>query len=989
MVASAGDTWRYRIGSVDYSPTDDEDEVLEQIRNIGLYIRDPMPWLHELAHLIKAPLTEYGVGLSIGDVMLWPSVTHFVWKNKVFVYPERRNLLGRLGFWDVVSLEPREDSELELRGGSMRQIETVWTEEEARRAAERFTGRIPGTDFRICAGFREVVYTLEVSHDLYMVLQEKHVASYKVVGFRRNDYNNALKQWAIKRYDIRFHGTALTEAVAAFQHVVAHSGWADDDKAIERWYAFLFKPFSWFACCGVWSWCCCCTGRPRAERHVVNPRNRVKVECKGRPLYAPVYHEVEEEAPLEEWDEGGALVFRTLPRRYPAPEEPPELLIPQCDREVGQQLPWEWDESEEGLEWRVSPEYFLDVGRGDLPLWLLDGQPSKPGVHFVRAAHFAVGADVSGRVNLLRDPSAVSTRPGFALKVKWREVPPYPEDYDTVARIWYYQSFGVPGYWPANTDRMALITAGLRCGQEPPCANGFLWDGISVPVEEFLTAVDLPHVDFCGAVRTELGWSAHEVSDQDIVAQMSLRGEEDAAVYADLWASMKPSSKRRMETLFESLMMGLSTLDDPKVEDTTKFFVKGDELLFKAKPRLILFVPSVWWLYLVIWLDRVLGKIKSRRGWRVWHGGVTFYWASGMTQYMLSKKFSEAMASGEEFAFVCGDDNIDREHTADASMYDTTQRGLFLRRQMEGLQKAGLPAQVTNEMVKRHKQDYTAKGKFGSFSVKVKNGVQLPTGAVWTLFLNSLGIIQYRGGVSLARSLVEKAGGVVSRERWGEFKGVVAGAMGLKMKISSNPEGCHGAEFLKGVFVALSSPGARRYWWTPVPSRLNKWAKMLSRTGQAPADFAGRVKGVAISNRDALLMPLLRIWVDGWVGTRGDWIEPEWEYRNIHYGGSSLEELRECAEIQGSVQWQEACRQVVAVRYGLSRDQQRYMENELGEKVNAPGHFGGSGWARLAQVDYLGMEPPPCFDHLEVLEVGGLYPSSWRAEGSGSNCVEF
>lgn len=993
-----------------------EEDVIALIRKIGFRSDETLPWLEDLAQEFNAPLTVDGIGISKGRVQLWPAVSEWTYDDCVYVYPEQRLVLGRCGIWQLVWLGEQEEfvGVREVVRNALELVPTLWTLDEALMAARRF-GRFPTFPQGLGLQFEtvQVQYALEVPMDLWRKGMKDRIPGRKIVDNVWSDLAFNLSGNMQKGKDLRRIGAVIDETVEAVSQASAQANWAREEKSVRQWYSWLrfsgehpyprgfanlgfvllfllgflnewisvglymylsyfyaidpgfvaipmwwtswvfFFYYPWWVVANIgfwlaWVWWTLWYSHRRIEYVVINARRRVSLRI------------------LDDWkfqEETVALQVETNPQEMAGepdldPPIPPHVPEAPVVEETLACPAWHFDSNDEGMEMIVPPDYYVSLSRGVVPE-TRTMETRLLGVHYQRSASFVVAKLRDGQPGIARTWNQIPVRPGFSLNLG-PNCPELGPDYFGAGRVTYYQSFGLPGYWPSKTVHMLANTGAVRVGPQPPEPQprqvgpaGEEWDFSRL---RLLQTVTLPKVDFSMAIGRNVG-------DQDLVKELlnpDLPGTHEKLLA--LTKSMKPASMKRARDLIEKLLGGDLDLRELTEEGRIKVFCKGDELLFKPKGRLICFVPTVWWILTVIWLTEVLQVIKKNWNWKVKHCGVDCYWASGMTQHKLSTAFTSAMfdeaETDQKFVFVCGDDNIDSEDTSDASMYDSTQSGEFAGCQFASMNAAGLPVWVTTKMQKQHEQCYVAKMRENGILYKVninvtkgkKKATSLPSGAAWTLFINSLGIIIYSGAVEIARREFYPKG-YPNEETRIAFKQAVASALGLSMKVSPNPVHCDGAEFLKGQFILCKDS----FWWSPLPSRLTKWSKALGTKVLTDEEMRQRLRGVALSNRDALLPPMLRVWVDAWVGTGGKTVAPDWEYKTVHYGADDEEALKELAAVQGQPEWALACERVICERYKLSVEDYDTMLEELKKWATEAGAFQGPHWARLALTDYVGL----------------------------------
>lgn len=278
--------------------------------------------------------------------------------------------------------------------------------------------------------------------------------------------------------------------------------------------------------------------------------------------------------------------------------------------------------------------------------------------------------------------------------------------------------------------------------------------------------------------------------------------------------------------------------------------------------------------------------------------------------------------------------------------------------------KAGLPRQLGKYLRCYHSTERAAKIKnklldrniLVNMDPKMKE--MLVSGAAWTLFFNSCGIIQTLGVFNRhLTQLMQKYGELTPAEKYALFVAVSEG-LGLTMSGSLNPPGNCGTEFLKGMFVPATVDMKRctgldlDFIWTPLPSRIFKSSKKivarLELNQTTKEEMFQRMKGVALSNSTQLLPPIWQEWVDVWSVYKSKEIKPDWEYHTTSRGQpSGLLQLR------GEKEWYLACFEAIENRYELGQED----VIEMARMVKNIGHrcafVTDSRWYHLVRRDYM------------------------------------
>jgi len=439
--------------------------------------------------------------------------------------------------------------------------------------------------------------------------------------------------------------------------------------------------------------------------------------------------------------------------------------------------------------------------------------------------------------------------------------------------------------------------------------------------------------------------------------------------------NMKPESRRRILELVRRIVSDGSWEWANDKRNKTKWFLKGDELLFKGKPRIITFVPSIVWLRFFVLIDKIIfalkygGHVEYTPDWKssdsvkLEFPGLSFehlgeildvYWASGATQTALGRYMSRAMdhhsSTGRDFCFVCGDDNTGPEGAWDASMYDSTQGSDFydLQTLFIGLLiKPGTKGERDNrsewkELAVGLKQWHRGprETKFKKYDQK---NMSLPTGGPHTLFFNTIGIILLK--LRSWHLRFERSGLSPVDSTW-----AAAEQLGLKLTftphLNINQIPGNGGEFLKGVFSYVQN----QWRWTPLDG-LCKTGKKIIRDLENPknvpsgANMEAHIKGIASGWKSySTLLPLrmahLSVWYDDKVKT----VNPDWQ--NI-LQDSTLD--REFMSSPGWLTWTEEFYQR---RYDISGPNLRLMIGQIIKNKRQFAHFQGDLWDSLIRVDY-------------------------------------
>lgn len=377
-----------------------------------------------------------------------------------------------------------------------------------------------------------------------------------------------------------------------------------------------------------------------------------------------------------------------------------------------------------------------------------------------------------------------------------------------------------------------------------------------------------------------------------------------------------------------------------------KIFVKSDDKVGKLKPRLIQFVPSVAYLKVMRRLKIIVDKIKKIGSWFDPYSRNLYVWASGMSQTRLSDIAGKWAHKQPNIVFICGDDNTDFFGDADASSYDSTQRGVFANHQWRLMSELGF----TDDEVEYMRSWHTGKRKATGFTYEQVEEC-LPSGAPWTLFLNSAGLYIYHQQVASVQNLVKckKLGKEINRET---VINTAAELFGLKMTFAPAPElngvRFNGSEFLKGVFIKAPV----RMYWVPLPSRLFKWTgKIISGNvdrKKVEKDIEEHYRAVAKGQLPFVLDPLAQIWVDAWSQDSGKIGKLEYEWKNVD------QQSRMSLTPEDSKTWIDTWAPLMEQRYGIDRPTYDLMLATLKTNALKRGSFMGQAWSRIWNRDYLG-----------------------------------
>jgi hypothetical protein len=387
-------------------------------------------------------------------------------------------------------------------------------------------------------------------------------------------------------------------------------------------------------------------------------------------------------------------------------------------------------------------------------------------------------------------------------------------------------------------------------------------------------------------------------------------GRQDIEVL--IKAMGKPASRAKMLKLLQAVLACEVSWSDQ--EKAFKVFVKADDKVGKLKARLIQYVPSSAWLKTIRRLNGVLEGLKSKDGgYGVWFDQKSrnmYVWASGMSQKRLSDLADRARRSPFNWVFICGDDNTDKFGQADASKYDSTQRGVFAEMQWKIMSNVGFPDTEIEYM-----RGFHTGNRFADAFTYIQVDEALPTGAPWTLFLNSIGTFIFAQQLSYCRNLAKSKKSNLSQE---ELVAIAAELLGLEMKFDvAEPiegEDFAGAEFLKGIWVK-----GKRSYWCPLPSRLHKWSAKIYSGDQELGYWITRMdehlRSVAKGQDGFILDPLARIWVDAWCGkSTVKTHKMAWEWKNVLYSKNFA------LEPEDAENWVKLWEPIMLARYGIDAD---------------------------------------------------------------------
>lgn len=434
---------------------------------------------------------------------------------------------------------------------------------------------------------------------------------------------------------------------------------------------------------------------------------------------------------------------------------------------------------------------------------------------------------------------------------------------------------------------------------------------------------------------------------------------DDTQTLQDLCKRMKPRARNRLLRTLESVT-GL-VLEWSDVSSEIRVFVKSDDKVFKDKPRLIQFVPTLAWVRCILKIENILHHIKRGEpwGWRDQYAKwgtdrnpcyKRYVWASGMTQkqlYEAINAFPEARDG--EVVFICGDDNTDSESDDDASSYDASQRGVFFDLQGALMVKMGFTEAEVKEILLLHATVRNGGG------VRIKIGEEfLPSGAPWTLFMNTVGLVVYHR----QKAYLLETACPGNHTQAGEL---AATLLGLDMKISPSMKygmnSFWGSEFLKHIFVPVKTGGGHRIFPVQLPSRICKWgcANLASDKACRP-DMHKHIGGVALGQVPFLMEPFFTgAFVDAWARYGKEAYVPRWANIVADAPGS---ELTLPVDVTPEA-WADACSEVLCERYGTTRDELENARTLILENGGKFGHYDGGIFTEMVARDYRGEAEVP------------------------------
>ena len=402
-----------------------------------------------------------------------------------------------------------------------------------------------------------------------------------------------------------------------------------------------------------------------------------------------------------------------------------------------------------------------------------------------------------------------------------------------------------------------------------------------------------------------------------------------------LWEKMNKRQRERYVQLYNEIC----DCTNYPYKDEIPVFIKNNDKTGKDKPRVIQFVNSIAWMRTTLTIEACLKKIKTGNGDRPWgwedkKSGIYYIWASGMTQGQLAKAYEWATQQHDGLypVFLCGDDNTDPKSCNDAGSYDTSQWGIFFARQLKFLNKMGLAESDIDYIRRVHKAKRTTDG----LTVDLPREM-LPSGAPWTLFLNTIGLVVFWTQMSHCGRDVQ----------------VASDLLGLDMDSVPNPniDGLNfsGSEFLKMANIRVGD----KCYPCPLPSRIIKWsAKNFKSKTEAltwnDSKLLDHVAQVAKGQSPFVMDPyILGPFVDGWSKrTSKDGIAVN-KY-TITPGDLKLH--------VGLEKWEDAWVAFYSTRYGLSRVELESMRAEIVANYGKMHHFQGNNWTTLFATDYGGKQ---------------------------------
>jgi hypothetical protein len=498
------------------------------------------------------------------------------------------------------------------------------------------------------------------------------------------------------------------------------------------------------------------------------------------------------------------------------------------------------------------------------------------------------------------------------------------------------QIFGdSPFHYPSDTFNQIQAVAG-RLGAEKPSQEA----KIRIPKTETSEAFDL------FPIKIKDIYIPPEFVIEGVDPERDIWDVEEDVIKNLIEHMGKAASRKRMLKLMTSVMGAKVSWSEASSKFTV--FVKSDDKIAKHKARLIQFVPSGVWLKIMYRLDAVVKKIKVRWSWFDKRIKTRFVWASGMTQKNLSTHVTRAMHEWCNTLFICGDDNSDVNGAKDASMYDSTQRGYFAKLQQQFLKRLGFTPDEIVMMWEYHSGMRSGEG----FAYK-QGTLCLPSGAAWTLFVNTIGLIIFQTQLESVKYIMKKHGYKYTEEEAVQY---ASRLLGLSMTFDPAPNidsrKYNGTEFLKGIMVG----GKKRSYWVPTPSRLHKWTskvfgdrvedKLFTTEKQMKAHF----KGVALGQGSFILDPLCQIWVDHWAKVGGEASKLSYEYQNIESNKFNPFDL----DPEDRTNWIKLWEPIMEDRYNISPEEYKDMREQLLAHVGDFGVFSGKSWAKIWRRDYLG-----------------------------------
>jgi hypothetical protein len=415
---------------------------------------------------------------------------------------------------------------------------------------------------------------------------------------------------------------------------------------------------------------------------------------------------------------------------------------------------------------------------------------------------------------------------------------------------------------------------------------------------------------------------------------------------------MNPRSRKNMFTAFYNFMGFATTFDDKKALRFS-FFVKSDDKVSKPKARAIHYVPKLPWLKFVAKFDKVAHTLKMNRVWTCRREKLRFVYCCGISQKELGSIATTHSISEEyRLVFACGDDNTSATAIDDFRMYDSTQTGTLAEMQATVLKQLGFTEEEIFHMFSFHSQLREATG------VKIHlNRISLPSGALWTLFLGTIGNFLFNLQVSSVTHLT-KSKSVTTQE----IHTTAARLLGLDVTFEEpvNFDGIpfYGNDFLKGVFIPLldSKKQTSRIVWVPLPSRIIKWSARIVKNLEAghltQTAMWSHLKAVALGQHPFLLDPLCRAWVDKWrkINVKAAHLPPRFR---------PMDETRDFEEINDDEKesFRSRCATIFTHRYNLGSQSEYWrMVEQIGEPNHNHARYPRN-FAKLWYRDYGGTPP--------------------------------